>query len=313
MTEPLTFSASDAGAPTGPEVPTAKELFAMGVLGLDLGTGARAALMNQIGAAVGMPPGGWHGQAKLFNGEDIRLRALLARMAHEHTAKLMAGNLDRAGRFTHVNIMLALSTAAREFDKALTARGDRLINTYHEGGLDFLWDEKNKLGLPRSVTKVWQPAPTFLNPESMHEVHPAQIPAHDQLMAYAAQIGASFRINFRSSLRAEFGDQAETALASASRIALIAWQAYSFLAPGGTPFDSKQTLRSQQGQKFGHRSALAYFAHRAALAGTKPSLDEILKDPAINHTEWVHSAKTRTAETLFLERLLKRTRELLPH
>jgi len=47
-------------------------------------------------------------------------------------------------------------------------------------------------------------------------------------------------------------------------------------------------------------------------AGT-PDLDLLIKDPDLKHAEWVRSAKTRAAETLFLERLWKRVRELLPH
>ena len=37
--------------------------------------------------------------------------------------------------------MLALVTAAREHHSALTATGANLINSFDEGGLDFLWGE----------------------------------------------------------------------------------------------------------------------------------------------------------------------------
>jgi hypothetical protein len=70
-------------------------------------------------------------------------------------------------------------------------------------------------------------------------------------------------------------------------------------------------LSLQLGQSFGSRSALGYVAYRAREAGSQPDLDQVLKDMSLNHTAWVHSAKTRVAETLFLERLLKRARELL--
>jgi hypothetical protein len=258
----LTFSGADANAPPGPTVPSAKELQAIGVIGLDIRGAGRVLLMNQIGSFLRIPPGGWHGQAKLFEGADVRLRALLTRLANEHQAKLIAANLDRAGRYTHVNIMLALVSAAREFDRSLTATGTKLIDSFNEGGLDFLWDEKDKLGLPRSVTKPWERILPFKNLESNREVHPARIPAHDQLLAYAAQIGASFNHNFQASLRAEFGPQAESALASASRLALLVWQAFAFLAPGGAKYDPKKPLRDQLGQHFGHRSALGLYAHK---------------------------------------------------
>jgi hypothetical protein len=52
------------------------------------------------------------GQAKLFDGDDIRLRGLLARFANERQAKLIASNVDRAGRYVHVNLMLAVECGA---------------------------------------------------------------------------------------------------------------------------------------------------------------------------------------------------------
>jgi hypothetical protein len=150
--------------------------------------------------------------------------------------------------------------------------------------------------------------------ESHATVHPARIPAHDQLLAYSAQIAASFRLNFHASIRKEFGPGAETALAGASRKALLVWQAFAFLAPGGGPYDPKKTLREQLGMKFGHRSALSLYAYQAREEGRKPSLEDIVTDRTLlAHLEWLHSAKTRAAEALFMEQLLKRARELLPH
>jgi hypothetical protein len=219
---------------------------------------------------------------------------------------------ERAGRFTHVNIMLALVSAAREHHSSLTATGTGLINSFDEGGLDFLWDEKKKLGLPHSVTKTWKRVKPFINDESNNFVHPAMIPARDQVTVYAAQLGASFQNNFKQALAKELADQAEAALARASRVGLLVWQAYSFLAPGGEAFDSTKRLNVQLGQHFGIRTALGYVAHVAKGAKVAPDLDLIYKDVALNHTEWVRSSKTRTAETLFLERLLKNAREALP-
>jgi hypothetical protein len=94
---------------------------------------------------------------------------------------------------------------------------------------------------------------------------------------------------------------------------LLVWQAYTFLSPGGNPYDPRKKLREQIGQKFGHRSALGLYAHKAREGGRKPNLDDILTDKTLLvHLEWFHSAKTRAAETLFLELLLKRARQLLP-
>jgi hypothetical protein len=285
----------------------------MGVIGVDIRKSGRVTLMNQIGTALGMPTGGWHGQAKLFDGEDIRLRWLLARMVKKRQAKLIADNLGRAGRYVHGNLMLTLTSAAREFERSLTAQGTELIETYHQGGLDFLWENRNRLGLPNSVLKTWKEKSQFENKESGSLVHPAKIPAYDQLMAYGAQIASSFSHNFRQSLRREFREQADTAMASASRLTLLVWQAYAFLAPGGNPYNPEKRVRDQLGQHFGHSSALGFYAHKAKEEKRPASLQDILTDDSLDHLEWLHSAKTRAAETLFMERLLKRARELLPH
>jgi hypothetical protein len=310
MTSDLNFL-GDASAPTGPAVPSAKEIQAMGVIGLDLGRSGRVSLMNQIGAFLHMPSGGWHGQAKLFKGNDIRLADLLQAMTREHTAKLMASNLQRAARFVQVNLMLAMVSAQREGHRSLTATGSTMINTYREGGLDFLEKLKSQLGLPHAVTATWKAAPAFVNIETNNTVYPELIPARDQMLAYSAVVAASFNHNFKASLRAEFGDQAAAASSAASRAAIIVWQAYSFLSPGGRPYDPKKALRDQLSQHFGHRSALGLLAHKARENHRRLSLDDILTDTSLNGLEWLRSAKTRAAETLFCECLLRRARQLM--
>lgn len=308
-----TFSSGDSSAPMGSAVPTPREVEAIGVIGLDIGRDGRVTFMNQIGAVLGIPPGGWHGQAKLFDGSDVRLRWLLAKLADQRQAKLIADNLARAGRFVHVNLMLTMVSAAREFDRSLTANGAALVETYHSGGLDFLWENKSRLGLPHAVTQAWRPVPAFTNLETNNPVHPARIPAHDQLVAYGAQIASSFSYSFQVSLRREFGDQAVPTMASVSRLALLVWQAYAFLAPGGNLYDANKRLGDQIGQHFGQSSALGYFAQKARQEQRPPSLDDILTDHSLDDLEWLRSAKTRAAETLFLEQLLKRARRLLPN
>lgn len=191
--------------------------------------------------------------------------------------------------------------------------GTSLIETYHSGGLDYLGDTRKKLGLPRAVTDQWEDVRPFRNRETGNFVHPAMIPAHDQLMAYAAQIGSAFTHQFQDSLRVEFGPAAAAALAGASRLALVVWQAYAFLAPGGTPYNPGKPLRDQLGQHFGQRSALGYFAHKAKNPARSPTLDDIITEGGLEHLEWVRSAKTRAAETFFIEQLLKRARVLLPN
>jgi len=306
------YSSGDTAAPAGGFAPTARELQAMGVIGLDMGRADRAILMNRIGAILGVPAGGWHGQAKLFEDGDIRLRWLLRRFAVARQAAPIAGNVARAARYVHVDLALALVSAAREYDQSLNATGAAAIDTYDQGGLDFLERQKAELGLSRSVLRNWQPAPPRINDETHNRVYPEFIPAHDQLLAYAAQLAASFSRNFQRSLRAEFGERADEAIEAASRGSLLVWRAYTFLAPGGNAYDPGKPLTAQLGQHFGHRTALQYFVHVAGRAGRDATLDDILTDRGLDHLEWIHSAKTRAAEALFVERLLKRARELLP-
>lgn len=311
--ERLTFSSGDVGAPTGAPAPTAREVQAMGAIGGRLGKGGRATLMNQIGLVLGIPAGGWHNQPKLFEHGDLRLSGLLHVMSDGHNAKFVADNLGRVARFTRANSMMALVIAAREHHTAVTAHSTKPINTYDDGGLDFLGKQKDQLGLPRAVTKHWNPLDRFENLETHNFVYPAEIPARDQMVAYAAQEATSVQNNFMQNLRSEFGGDADAALTAASRGALLVWQAYAFLAPGGRPYDPKKRLAEQLGQAFGHRSALGFFGSKARDAGRKASLDEVITDRSLDHLVWLQSAKTRAAETLFLERLLKRARQLLSH
>jgi hypothetical protein len=228
--EHLRFSAGDVSAPTGAAAPTARAVQAMGAIGRSLGKGGRATLMNQIGSVLGIPIGGWHNQPRLFEHGDVRLLGLLHLMSDERKATFVAGNLDRRG---------ALHACQRHDgarDRGARARhrrhgpGTRPINTYDEGGLDFLGKQKDGLGLPRSVTAHWKPLDRFPNLETNDYVYPAEIPARDQMIAYAAQEAASFRNNFMQSLEAEFGDDADSTLTGASRGALPVWQSYAFLA-----------------------------------------------------------------------------------
>ena len=70
--------ASDS-APPGPPVPTAKEVQAIGAVGLDLRRAGRAALVDHIGTVLAILHSGCHGQARLFDGPELRLRWPLGR------------------------------------------------------------------------------------------------------------------------------------------------------------------------------------------------------------------------------------------
>jgi hypothetical protein len=91
------------------------------------------------------------------------------------------------------------------------------------------------------------------------------------------------------------------------------WEAYAFLAPGGSDYRPGDSVAAQSGQHFGCKTALQFLAHRAGRApGDRANLNEILWLSDLNHVEYVRSAKIRVAEVLFLERMLTVTRELLP-
>ena len=267
--------------------------------------------MNRIGSTLGVPAGGWgHGQSHLLEQGDIRLVWLLRRLAVRAAAQRVAKNLERVAGLSGAETMLTVATTAREHSSALTDVSSRKIDSWREGGLDFLWAEKDRLGLPKSVTGSWTKVDPFVSGETNHWVQPAYIPARDQLLVYAAQIQASFHNNFLAHLSAIAGPSDPSIVAATSRPALLVWKAYSFLAPGGGQYDPKKTIAAQSGQRFGCRSALQ------ALAGLGTSgsldLDGILRIPEFNSVEWVRSAKTRAAEALFLERLLTVVREVLP-
>jgi len=269
--------------------------------------------MNQAGQVLGIPPGGWnHGQSRLFEHRDIRLVWLLRRFAARSVSERVAANLRRTAQVSGADIMLTVVTTARENDEALSDVSMRMIDSWHEGGLDFLWAERDRLGLPKSITSAWRRHDVMVSPETNHPVAPAWIPARDQMLAYAAQLRSSFDHQFRRHLTTLLGTQADSAIARASHPALLTWKAYSFLAPGGAPYDPARSVAAQSGQPFGCRSALAFLAHRAASRGGQVDLNEILSVPDLNQVEWVRSSKVRAAEALFLERLLTVTRELLP-
>lgn len=293
--------------------PTAREVQAIGAHGALSGAAHRTSLMNQAGEVLGIPPGGWHhGQSRLFEHRDVRLVWLLRRFAVRSVAQRVAGNLGRAATFSGADIMLTVVTAAREHGSALSDVSMRMIDTWDDGGLDFLWAEKDRLGLPKSITGAWRRRDEMISPETHHRVAPAFIPARDQTLAYAAQLRSAYDHQFRRHLTDLLGAQADAAVARASRPALLVWKAYSFLAPGGAPYDPTRTVAAQSGQTFGCRSALLFLSHRAASRAPQLDLNEIVTVSDLNHVEWVRSSKVPTAEALFLERLWTVTRELLP-
>lgn len=297
--------------PPGIAAPDAREVQALGAHGATASIAHRRELMNRVGSILGIPGGGWgHGQSQLFERGDIRLVWLLRRLAVKSAAQRVAKNLQRVVALSGAETMLTVATTAREHSSALTDVSSRRIDSWREGGLDFLWAERDRLGLPKSITGGWTRVDPFRSGETNNYVHPAYIPACDQMLAYAAQIRSSFQRTVLSHLSETGGSSTRAQVALASRPALLVWKAYSFLAPGGAPYDPKRTIAGQSGQKFGCRSAIQALTHLRGTGSLVP--DDILRVPELNSVEWVRSAKIRAAEALFLERLLTVVREILP-
>jgi hypothetical protein len=68
-----------------------------------------------------------------------------------------------------------------------------------------------------------------------------------------------------------------------------------------------ETLKIQLGQRFGIRSCLQYIKH----SDESLPLNAIVEDEKLNQSEWIRIAKVRVAESLFLERVLQTTRDVL--
>ncbi len=223
-------------------------------------------------------------------------------------ASTIAANLGPAVRFADVSPMLTLVTVNREHGSALYASGERLVDSFWEGGLDHLWPARNSLGLPPTVVQKWKPIHPYPNPDAhlplsqrAPNVEPALIPARDQMVIYAAQINASYqRFQCRlSSLKLR---------TASTRVGKIVWQALCFLAPGGARFQAGQPLAAQAGQRFGAQSVLEYLVSTSP--GDTIDLDRVFSDSELNRSAWIRSAKVRTAECLFVERLLSTVRDL---
>jgi hypothetical protein len=293
------------GRPASGRPISASEIRAAAQHGIDLKTAERLTLIRQIGARLGIPKRHFQrGKRGLIVNGDVRLIGLLRVLA---TSRAAAANLKRLNQFVKdIRPALAVVTASRESSKAVTAQGSEMIETWHQGGLDFLgnlgW---NRLGLPRSIIRHWRAAPPFRSPETGNIVHPAWIPARDQLLAYAAQTRESFNV-FQDLVRRRLGQaMGDKALADMTDDARLLWQAYAFRAPGGNEFDPR--VGPKHGKHFGAKTALGYLVHRAKEEKREIDLNAILTDSSFNRTFYVRSAKERVAEAVFLEELLKRS------
>lgn len=304
---PLSLNSFES-PPPGQKVPTAGEIRALAARVVMAPKSHRVELMSAIGDALGIPRGGWtQGISRLFDRSDVRIVWLLRALSGRGASIAASRNLLRAIQFVDAEVMLTLVTASREHAPAVTTNSLEFVDTFGEGGLDFLGAEMNRLGLPRSVTSQWATRTPFRNLESGSMIQPAEIPSRDQVLAYAAQLNASFQQRFKHYLRDCVGDKSADALAKSYRASVLVWRAYAFLAPGGVEYDAKRSLTSQLGQRFGIRTCLQFIKSKDPAM----PLDAVVTEPLLNQSEWIRIAKVRVAEALFLERILQTTRDLL--
>lgn len=306
----MAFSLNTFNAPpVGAKVPTARELRAAAARMYMEPRDHRVRLMNEIGEPLGVPAGGWSGgQSRLMQNGDVRVVWLLRQLSRPSTAEAVSRNLARAVQFVNAEVMLTLVTASRESSSSIAATSGNVIDTFGQGGLDFLGGEYHNLGLPRSVTASWASRARIRNAESGNFIQPANIPARDQVLAYAAQMNASFDRNFVRILRTILGTAASDTLGKATRAALLVWKAFSFLSPAGNAFDSRKSLGVQLNMRFGVRTCLEYLHSKV---DQSLPLDLLLSHRPLNRSERIQIAKARVAEALFLERALSTTRNLM--
>jgi hypothetical protein len=272
--------------------------------------------MQQIGERFGVPHEGFPtGQSRIYvskesgnkqrQGEkDIRFEQCLRLLSKAKSSKAASANLRRTRELVDTDILLVLTTTARENAFALTSRSSEPRDTFSDGGLDFLAKNIGRLGLPRAIVGTWDVGVEGISQETQHNVHPGLIPVRDQILGYAAQTRLSF-MDFQAHLRREIGAAEGQALIDAlSDDARTVWQAYAFLAPAGAPFDPKKG--PQHGQSFGVNPAFSYLRHLASQAGVAFDMNAILTTPALHHTDYVKIAKARAMEAAFFKALLER-------
>lgn len=270
--------------------------------GLDLQRSGRLALIKEIGKRVGIAVP-YPGPRGLVHRGDVRLVGLLRVLADAGSSEAAAGHLHRVVELVEgVRPLLALTTAARENAGSVTARGSRLIETWHGGGLDYLYRNRNELGLPDAMIREWRWAPSFVSGESGLTVRPARIPERDQLVAYAAQTRHSYD-GFARKVVAQLSD-GERVLAGLTDDARLVWQALAFLGPAGKVFDPRAGLQLRD--HFGATTAWGYLAHRARARRRDLDLNLLLTDTTLDRSSKVRSAKMRVAEMQFLEELIDR-------
>jgi hypothetical protein len=231
------------------------------------------------------------------------LLPLIKKLSNKKSSKVVSNKLSQVKNIfpdqTRLNLVLVLITSWREGTSHVTTQKTKLIHTYwDDAGLDFLWKQRNKLGLPSSVLRKWKKRPSFINPETGKRVFPGAIPAKDLVLAYAATNRYKFKI-FEFHVKKILGKKAGNAtLKKLKPDARMFWTAFAFLRPGGAPFGKAK------GQGFGAKAAVGYLAAKAKNKGRDLDLNDILTERYLHRYGAIRNAKARAVEAVYLESFL---------
>lgn len=265
---------------------------------------AMARDLESDAARFGVPPGGFAGQTNLYGGSGMpvawwTLRGALGDPAgrsepSERAAARMADDLGRATMVTDDPALL-LAVTMREHPSAWTAgRGEARVETFSEGGLDYLGDHLDSIlrRVPREArTGSWEVGPAIRSGETDELVHPAVIPAADQLVAYAAELERA-EATFETLVREVYGADADRALASLSTDERRAWVQFTFGRPGRTHAEDLE---------ISDRSFSANAALELLHAEGITDLGAILEDPRFEANASVRRARTTALEAHWIE------------
>ena len=239
-------------------------------------------------------------------------------VSQEDASRLVA-NYARAEPIYSDLAMLTV-VVLREHDSGLLATSTHRIDTYEEGGLDQLAREMRRMEfLPADIQARWIPAvPGKATERVTRVVHPALIPARDQMIAYAAMLRRRENI-FRGHVRNLLPTRGASMLAAMTVPERRVWTQLAFGRQGGHAFrparnEHRAALAAEAHQFAGNHAglvtvlgALAYADSQQSAGNTftryQPTLGSILDNEIFSNMASVRIARVRAVEADVLERL----------
>lgn len=261
-------------------------------------------------ARLGVPASGFRGQVDVVQHGRPRLSWAMAHLRSEASQRALTTNLEAATP-VYGDRALLLAVTMRERASSWTARGHERIDTFHQGGLDHLDTDRHRMRalVPQRVLDRWEPGSRGSVDENGdgHSVSiaSAQIPARDQLIAYAATLRLREQ-TFESHVREVFGADADAMLAHMSPDARRAWVQATFGRPGRTHYDAvhqafERSSRPPHPERPSAFGALERIAAEASRTGTPPSLEAIFTDPLLSRHATFQRARVTALEARVIE------------